>query len=102
MTTENYDIVINERGGKTVKRTLDDIAQSAQRADQSLKGVDGGLSRSSGVVDAFTTSLKFLGAALATVRLGSLINESAKLSQRYNELGIVLDTVGRNAGLLKS
>ena len=34
--TEKVDIVINESGGRTVKRSLDDIADSAQRGVQPL------------------------------------------------------------------
>lgn len=100
--TEKVDIVINESGGRTVKRSLDDIADSAQRGVQPVNQLNSSLSNGSRAADVFFGSLKAIGGILATLKLTSLINEAATLSQRYNELGIVLDVVGRNAGLLKS
>lgn len=93
--TEKVDIVINESGGRTVKRSLDDIADSAQRGVQPVNKLNSSL-------DIFYGSLKALGGIIATLKLSSLINEAASLSQRYNELGIVLGVVGRNAGLTRS
>ena len=102
MTTERIDIVINESGGKTVKRSLDDIAESAQRGEKSLGGLNGGLSGTSQASAFLVGSLKALAAAFAALRIGSFVNEASQLSQRYNELGIVLNIVGKNAGLMKS
>lgn len=102
MTTERIDIVINESGGRTVKRSLDDIADSAQRGEKSLGGLNGGLSGTSQASAFLVGSLKALAAGFAALRLGSLVSEASQLSQRYNELGIVLNIVGRNAGLMKS
>ena len=93
--TEKVDIVINESGGRTVKRSLDDIADSAQRGVQPINKLNSTL-------DVFYGSLKAIGAVVATLKLTSLISEAAALSQRYNELGIVLGVVGRNAGLARS
>ncbi|MDV6347467.1 hypothetical protein R2083_08060 [Nitrosomonas sp. Is35] len=100
--TEKVDIVINESGGRTVKRSLDDIADSAQRGVQPVNNLNASLGSGARAADVFFGSLKAIGGILATLKLTSLINEAATLSQRYNELGIVLDVVGRNAGLLKS
>lgn len=93
--TEKVDIVINESGGRTVKRSLDDIADSAQRGVQPINKLNSSL-------DVFYGSLKAIGTIVATLKLTSLISEAAALSQRYNELGIVLGVVGRNAGLTRS
>lgn len=74
---------------------LDGLAAAGGRAEksvQSLGGVVGALARGMGV----------LTGALATVGISRLITETATLSQRYNEMGIVLNVVSRNAGLLKS
>ncbi len=40
MTTERIDIVITEKGGKVVKRTLDDIAESSKKVDDELKSMN--------------------------------------------------------------
>ena len=101
-TTERIDIVINESGGRTVKRSLDDIADSAQRGVQPVGNLNSALGGGARAADIFYGSLKAVSAILATLKLTSLINEAATLSQRYNELGIVLDVVGRNAGLARS
>lgn len=100
--TEKVDIVINESGGRTVKRSLDDIADSAQRGVQPVNNLNASLGSGARAADVFFGSLKAIGGILATLKLTSLINEAATLSQRYNELGIVLDVVGRNAGLARS
>jgi len=101
-TTERIDIVINESGGRTVKRSLDDIADSAQRGVQPVGNLNSALGGGARAADILYGSLKAVSAILATLKLTSLINEAATLSQRYNELGIVLDVVGRNAGLARS
>lgn len=72
MTTENYDIVINERGGKTVKRTLDDIADSVKRAADSLGGM--GLQG-----DNFVASLKRQAETLGFTRAQLLSYDAAQL-----------------------
>ncbi|SOD19380.1 hypothetical protein [Nitrosomonas ureae] len=99
---EFVDIVVGETGAKVVKRSFDDLSESARRASESTNGFKTSQDNCSTSSQIFAFSLKAVGAALATFKLGSLISESARLSQRYNELGIVLDTVGRNAGLLKT
>ncbi|MBX9636150.1 MAG: hypothetical protein K2Q14_07005 [Gammaproteobacteria bacterium] len=100
--TEKIDIVINESGGRTVKRSLDDIADSAQRGVQPVNQLNSSLGSGARAADIFFGSLKALGGILATIKLTTLITEAATLSQRYSELGIVLDVVGRNAGLTKT
>jgi len=93
--TERVHVAINESGGRTVKRSFDDIADSAQRGVQPINKLNSSL-------DVFFGSLKAIGTIVATLKLTSLISEASALSQRYNELGIVLGVVGRNAGLTRS
>ncbi|MBA3755374.1 MAG: tape measure protein [Nitrosomonas sp.] len=70
--TENYDIVINERGGLTLKRTIDDIANSAQKAAEGV----GRLSNSS---DGFVSSLKKQADTLGFGRAQLLSYDAAQL-----------------------
>lgn len=72
MTTERIDIVINESGAKTVKRSLDDIADSAKAADGKL----GSLNASA---DNFVTSLKRQADILGLTRSQILAYDAAQL-----------------------
>lgn len=52
-------------------------------------------------LDIVKSGVKGLAAGLAGLSFVGLARESAQLSQRYSELGIVLDVVGRNQGHTK-
>lgn len=70
--TENYDIVINERGGVTLRRTIDDIASSAEKAAQ-------GVGRLSNSADGFVSSLKKQADTLGFGRSQLLAYDAAQL-----------------------
>lgn len=70
--TENYDIVINERGGVTLRRTIDDIANSAQKAAD-------GVGRLSNSADGFVSSLKKQADTLGFGRAQLLAYDAAQL-----------------------
>ena len=101
-TTERIDIVINESGGRTVKRSLDDISDSAQRGVQPVNNLKSSLNDGASAADIFYGSLKRLGGILATIKLTSLITESALLNARYETLGVSMNVVGRTAGYTSS
>ena len=71
-TTERIDITINESGGRAVKRSLDDIADSAKAADGKL----GSLNASA---DNFVTSLKRQADILGLTRSKILAYDAAQL-----------------------
>lgn len=91
MTVERIDIVITEKGGKVVKRSIDDIADSAKKADTDISK----LGKTAGIVGGI------IGAALGTAatvlykgfeNAAKNINETAKASK---QLGIGVENMSR-------
>lgn len=91
MTVERIDIVITEKGGKVVKRSIDDIADSAKKADTDISK----LGKTAAVVGGI------VGAALGTAatilykgfeNAAKNINETAKASK---QLGIGVENMSR-------
>jgi len=74
---------------------LDGLTNAGVRAEKSVTG----LTTASGVL---SRALGAVAGVVGAIGIGRLITETATLSQRYHEMGVVLDTVGRNAGLLKT
>jgi hypothetical protein len=78
---------------------LEKLSQSSARTELAVSGFATSAARG---LDFVKTSVGGLVAAFAGLSLGGLVREAAQLSQRYAELGVVLDTVSRNSGLVKS
>lgn len=74
---------------------LDNLAAAGGRAEKSTLSITSASSRLAG-------ALGVVAGALASLGISRFISETANLSQRYDELGIVLGTVSRNAGLATS
>lgn len=74
------------------KKDLDDLANAGNKAEQSTDRLAKASARLSSV-------LAGVSGVFATLGISRFIVETATLNQRYEELGIVLVTVARNAGL---
>lgn len=91
MTIERLDIVITEKGGKTVKRTLDDVAASAQKVDTDLSKMNKtalGLAAGAGAA---------LG-GLAVMLFNGFKNASKAIADTYDnakKLGTTVETLSR-------
>lgn len=91
MTVERIDIVITEKGGKVVKRSIDDIADSAKKADTDISK----LGKTAGIVGGIIGAA--LGGAATLLYTGFAnaaknINETAKASK---QLGIGVENMSR-------
>lgn len=91
MTVERIDIVITEKGGKVVKRSIDDIADSAKKADTDISK----LGKTAGIVGGIVGAA--LGGAATLLYTGFAnaaknINETAKASK---QLGIGVENMSR-------
>lgn len=73
-------------------KSLDDLTASGARAEKSTASLTAASSRLAG-------AFGLIAGALATLGISRFITETAQLSQRYSELGIVLGVVAKNAGL---
>lgn len=73
-------------------KSLDDLSASGARAEKSTASLTAASSRLAG-------AFGLIAGALATLGISRFITETAQLSQRYSELGIVLGVVAKNAGL---
>ena len=91
MTVERIDIVITEKGGKVVKRSIDDIADSAKKADTDISKLGKTAAIVGGIVGAAlggAATLLYTGFANAAKN----INETAKASK---QLGIGVENMSR-------
>jgi hypothetical protein len=91
MTVERIDIVITEKGGKVVKRSIDDIADSAKKADTDISK----LGKTAGIVGGIVGAA--LGGAATLLYTGFAnaaknIDETAKASK---QLGIGVENMSR-------
>lgn len=57
------------------------------------------IDRQNASLNAVKTAAAAAAVGIASLKVGSLVVETASLSQRYQELGIILDVAGRNAGV---
>lgn len=73
-------------------RDLDDLATSGGRAEKSTLSLTSASSRLAG-------AFGIVASAIASIGISKFIAETSTLNQRYQELGIVLGVVSRNAGL---
>lgn len=95
---DNVNIEFNEVGGRTVVRTFEDIGNAANRSARPVDGFNGGLDRTSQSAQIASSAIKTLVIGFGALKLAQKAKEAATLSQRYQELGIVLNVVGKNAG----
>lgn len=72
-------------------RELDRLTESGGRAEESTDGLTAASAKLQSI-------LKMVAASAAAVKLYEIIKEATLLASRYNELGIVMNVVGRNAG----
>jgi len=76
------------------KISLDNLAAAGARAETATNGI-------TTASDKLSSALKLAAGAFAAIGISKYIQEAASLSQRYGELGTVLDVVSRNQGVLK-
>lgn len=74
-------------GGEQRKASADSAAYTAQ------------IERQNASLNAMKTAAIAAAAGIASLKVGQLVGEMASLSQRYQELGIILNVAGRNAGI---
>ena len=84
-------VEIDARSVKDGTKALDDFAASGKRAEDSTNKLQ---SATVGLANIAKT----VAGAYATLKLAQYAQEAAMLSSRYETLGVVLNTVGRNAG----
>jgi hypothetical protein len=72
-------------------RELNRLTESGGRAEESIDGLAGASTKLHSI-------LKMVAASAAAIKLYETIKEATLLASRYNELGIVMNVVGRNAG----
>ena len=85
---------VDSTGVERGKTALDSFAASGARAERSTESLAGSTAILGRVY-------RDLAAVIATLGVKNLVTESASLSQRYQELGIVLGVVSKNAGLVR-
>lgn len=85
-------IKVDSRDVKAGAKSLDDLALSGAKAEKSTKALT---LASIGLGDAVRT----IAGSFVALKLGQFISESIKLNQRYQELGISMNVVGRNVGI---
>lgn len=73
-------------------RALNDLSNSGQRTEQQTN-------RTNAAFDRMQRMAKAVAGALAAMAVYDKIKEVTLLAARYNELGIVMDRLGRNAGI---
>lgn len=85
-------IAVDSSQVKQGAKSLDDLSASGARAEKSTASLTAASSRLAG-------AFGLVAGALATLGISRFITDTAQLSQRYAELGIVLGVVSKNAGL---
>lgn len=85
-------IGVDSSGVRRGKNDLDDLAAAGGRAEVATDRLTAATSR-------MTNLIRSAAGIFATLGISKFIVETATLNQRYDELGIVLNTVARNAGL---
>lgn len=71
---------------------------SAKRATDDLRDLDRQSSKTERAAGGLVAAFKPLAGIFATLKIGQVIKDTVLLSSRYNELGIVMEVVGKNAG----
>jgi len=96
MTTDiaTIGVAFDSSGIDKGKISLDNLAAAGARAETATNGI-------TTASDKLSSALKLAAGAFAAIGISKYIQEAASLSQRYGELGTVLDVVSRNQGVLK-
>ena len=85
-------------GAKKTNSELEKTKKQLSDANKRLKEFDNTSKQSNSTLISLSNTLKLVGAGFIAMKLTQQAKEAATLSQRYNELGISLTTVGRNTG----
>lgn len=91
MDLANLAIKVTTQGVESARSDLNSLSAAGKKTEGAFSGltnVTGLLSRAAGL----------LGVAIAGVKLGSLIKDSALLAARYETLGVVMRVAANNAG----
>lgn len=84
-------IRVDSTEARNASRDLTGLRDSGAGAERATDGLTGAARTMAAV-------LKTVAAAAAAIKLYDVIKEATLLASRYNELGIVMNVVGRNAG----
>lgn len=80
-------------------RELDSASNSLKKFQEDADKTEGSTKKLGSAASFLVDNFKFLAGSIASFNLTSLIAESTQLNQRYQELGITLAVVGKNAGI---
>lgn len=80
-------------------REIDSASNSLKKLQDDADKTEGATKRLGSAASFLVDNFKFLAGSLASFSLTSLIAESTQLNQRYQEVGITLAVVGKNAGI---
>lgn len=94
MISDKVEIYINETGAKTVRRNLDDIANSAENSNRRLTGLNSGLNETTRINNLLATSVKTLAAGYAAMRV---LEPIIRLTSQYQT---ALVGVSKTTGLV--
>lgn len=71
---------------------------SAKKATDDLRQLDAQSSKTEKSAGSLASAFRPLAAAFAGLKVGQLIQESTLLASRYDQLGLIMNVVGRNVG----
>lgn len=71
---------------------------SAKKATDDLRQLDAQSGKTEKSANSLTSAFRPLAAAFAGLKVGQLIQESTLLASRYDQLGLIMNVVGRNVG----
>ncbi|HZX51481.1 MAG TPA: hypothetical protein VFE95_05625 [Pseudomonas sp.] len=71
---------------------------SAKKATDDLRQLDAQSSKTEKSAGSLASAFKPLAAAFAGLKVGQLIQESTLLASRYDQLGLIMNVVGKNVG----
>lgn len=71
---------------------------SAKKATDDLRQLDGQSSKTEKSASSLASAFRPLAAAFAGLKIGELIKDSTLLASRYDQLGLIMNVVGKNVG----
>lgn len=72
---------------------------SAKKATDDLKQLDAQSGKTERAATSLSSAFKPLAAAFAGLKIGELIKDSTLLASRYDQLGLIMNVVGKNVGV---